>query len=136
MNWNEILNAALTALTVSAAASLPPLAVAGFRFMMRKAGLVSTAQQDAAIQFAAEQGVAAAAERLRHAVMGSGEKKHAMAVHVAEQLKPEFRALPDAQKSAIVDATYRRLRPSLQTPDEYVPTLPPPSPLAKKGMQA
>ncbi len=116
MNWDVIVQAAVSALMVSAAATLPPLAVAAFRLLMRKAGLVTTVEQEAKIRFAVEAAVAAAAERMRYAALGAGEQKHAMAVQMASTLAKEFDVLPSENKSIVVDATYQKMRQSLPPP--------------------
>ena len=121
MNFAEILQ------TV-ASLSIPPLVVFLCKYLFNLAGLKLTQKNEADIKFAAEQAVLSAAERLRHAVIDSGEKKQAMAIHVAESLRPKaFGKLEPEVKAAVIDATYRRLRPSLQTPDSPVSSTPPPA---------
>jgi hypothetical protein len=71
-------------------------------------------EQREKLDWAVAKGVSLAAERMRGA---TGGEKQLAAIQQAEALAPkEMRKLSHEQKTAVVDATYARLRPSLPPP--------------------
>lgn len=113
--WNAIgfvLAGTITALSPFAIA----LAVQGARYLAAKLRITLSEEQVQQIRFAAETGVARASDVLRNST-NAGAAKKAIAVKTAASLAPKaFGSLPADQQLAIVEGTYAKLRPSLQTP--------------------
>ncbi len=109
MDWDQIRTWAI-GLAVSAFA-----AVVGKWFGVKIEG-----ENRSKLTWALEQGVALAAERLR-AARNAGEEKKKIAIETAQSLAPgPMRKLKDDQKSALVDATYARMRASLPHGSTFV----------------
>lgn len=79
--------------------------------VQRWIGIKMSAERRAQLQWALEQGVAAAAVRF---VSGQGGEKKELALRTAESLAPKaMKELDAAQKSIVVDATYAKMKASL-----------------------
>lgn len=95
------------------------LVVQAIRYITARMHLTMTDTQQKQLQFALEQGVAAAAERYRQN-LGVGEVKAAFALDQAKQLAPDAMAkVKPEQQKVLVQATYARLRPSLPAPSMF-----------------
>lgn len=102
MSWEQI-QTTLVGLAVSAIVGL----------VGRWFGWKVSAEQQRQAQWAIEQGVAYAAQKLK-GVSVTGEAKHREATRVAESLAPKAMAkLNDAQKVVLVDSTYAKMKASL-----------------------
>jgi hypothetical protein len=102
MDWSQIVT------------SFAGLAVSAIAWALQKyLSVKMTEEHRKQAAWAIEQGVAAAAERLRNSPHAGAQKKD-LAIKTAETLAPQaMKRLDAAQKSAVADATYARLRPSL-----------------------
>lgn len=79
--------------------------------MAKWVGIKKTEETRAAVTWALEQGVAYAALRLKNA---AGPQKKDAALSVAASIAPKaIGKLDEGQKSALVEATYARMKPSL-----------------------
>ena len=97
MDWTQIIAGILSSFIVAVLGKLLDVQV--------------SKEQREKLDWAVSKGVALAAERLGAA---TGSEKQQAAIREAASLAPkEMRKLSDAQKAAVVDATYARLRPSL-----------------------
>jgi hypothetical protein len=85
--------------------------------LRRFLGVKDSEEARRAVTWAIEQGVAYAALKLRDA---AGPQKKDAALTIAESLAPKaVGKLDDGQKSALVEATYARLKPSLPHPSMH-----------------
>lgn len=81
-------------------------------------GLKRTEETRSAVTWALEQGVAYAAQKLKHT--DSGEAKAREALKVAESLAPRAMArLDTTQKVVLVDSTYAKMKASLPHASTY-----------------
>lgn len=127
MDWHsigealgQVATAALSAFLVATAVPLGLLAMNAARWFAARLKVTLTAQQEHEIQLAAERGVLRAADQLRG--VGAGAQKKALAIATAQSLAPKsFAELPVEQQAVLVQATYAKLRPSLQTPSQMPP---------------
>ncbi len=122
MSWQEI-QTTLVGIAVSAI-----VGIVGKWF-----GVKVSAEQRAQAQWAVEQGVAYAAQKLRDA-RHSGDVKKGEAISAAQSLAPKAMGkLTMGQTELLVDATYARMKASLPHASTYslgevpVEVLPPPS---------
>ncbi len=127
MDWASIIEKCIAALVAVAAVSVPALAVQGARYLAGLAKVKLTEAQQKQLEFAAQKGVAFAAEKLRDAV-GAGSVKATVALQQAKSLAPEaFGKLDETTQAAIIQATYATMRPSLPhtsvhaTPADEIP---------------
>lgn len=97
------------------------LLVSGIAWLLNRwVGVKMSAERREQMQWALEQGVAAAAVRFKQG-QGNGETKKQLALRTAESLAPAAMGkLDDAQKSVVVDATYARMKASLPTSTTFV----------------
>jgi hypothetical protein len=107
VDWNQIVT------------SFAGLAVSAIAWALQKYLSVKMSEEHRKqVAWAIEQGVAAAAERLRAA---TGGEKQVAAIHTAESLAPKSMAkLTEEQKRVVADATYARMRSTLPTPTSFV----------------
>jgi hypothetical protein len=136
--WAEILEKCIAALVAVAAVTVPALAVQLARYLAGLAKVKLTEAQQKQLEFAAQKGVAFAAEKLRGTV-GAGNVKATVALQQARSLAPEaFSKLDESTQAAVIQATYATMRASLPhesthaTPGSDIPVdvvLPKPSPL-------
>jgi hypothetical protein len=107
-----VLGYALGAALLAMAPAIGNMVVQGARLLASKWQYTLTAKQEQDIRFAAEHSVLATAARL-----APGTVKKLEAIETAKSLAPQaFGKLELAQQEVVIEATYQRMRPSLQTP--------------------
>jgi hypothetical protein len=116
----------LAAVLVAVSPFVVAIAVQGARYITTKLHITMSAEQEQKLTRALEAGVAQAAAKLRN-VADAGDRKKSAALATARSIAPKaFDGLSYEQQEALVEATYVKLRPSLQTPS-MLPTNPPPA---------
>jgi hypothetical protein len=116
----DALGYVLTGFCTAVTPLLVGLLVQTIRYLGSLAKIRLTAADEQQIRFAAEHGVAAAAGALRDK-LNAGREKRILAIQTAASLTPAFDKLPSHQQTSIIEATYAKLRPSLQTPSQPPP---------------
>ncbi len=113
MTWPELLEKLIAALVAAAAVTVPALVVQAARYFANLAKVKLTEAQQKQLEFAAQKGVAFAAEKLRDAV-GAGTVKASVALQQAKSLAPDaFAKLDETTQAAVIQATYATMRASL-----------------------